>query len=421
MRRGGGAEEQETLESQVTSAICPPRQSPQHGEWASVSDLGRVLRCAARRLLLTAKPQRAQLRPPSSPPPPLMVIRSCSSCLRGFLLSRAAWRRRWHHPVLALRPPVPLPPPARFFSSSSSSSSSPRRRRSAASAKPSMDAEEPFYVVRKGDVIGIYRTLTDCQAQVSSSVCECDPSVTVFKGYSLRKDTEEYLAARGLRNALYSIDAADATDELFGDLVPCPFQQPDGTATSTLKRSQEIETGPSNKHPKVDEQEPLPASHLSCIIEFDGACKGNPGKSGAGAIVRRPDGSVIAHLREGLGIATNNAAEYRALILGLKYAAKKGFKYIRAQGDSKLVCNQVQDIWRARNDNMADLCKKVKELKGMFISFQISHVLRVVDTEIFSSSAYRQPSEEVKTSSEFNAAADAQANFAVDLPGMELL
>jgi ribonuclease HI len=41
---------------------------------------------------------------------------------------------------------------------------------------------------------------------------------------------------------------------------------------------------------------------------------------------------------------TNNAAEYRALILGLKYAAKKGFKHIRAQGDSKLVCYQVSVI-----------------------------------------------------------------------------
>jgi ribonuclease HI len=50
----------------------------------------------------------------------------------------------------------------------------------------------------------------------------------------------------------------------------------------------------------------------------------------------------IALLREGLGITTNNAAEYRALILGLDYAAKKGFKHIRAQGDSKLVCNQVK-------------------------------------------------------------------------------
>ncbi|KAK3122457.1 hypothetical protein QOZ80_8BG0669820 [Eleusine coracana subsp. coracana] len=255
-----------------------------------------------------------------------------------------------------------------------------------------MDAGEPFYVVRKGNAIGIYKTLSECQAQVSNSVC--DPSVTVFKGYSLRKDTEEYLAARGLRNALYSIDAADARDELFGDLVPCPFQQPDGASSSTLKRPQEIETGPSKKHPKVAEQEPpLPNSHLSYILEFDGASKGNPGKAGAGAIIKRLDGSVIAQLREGLGIATNNAAEYRALILGLKYAAKKGFKYIRAQGDSKLVCNQVQDLWRVRNDNMADLYKKVKELKGMFLSFQISHVLR-----------------------EFNSGADAQANFAVELP-----
>ncbi|CAO2186513.1 unnamed protein product [Urochloa humidicola] len=252
-------------------------------------------------------------------------------------------------------------------------------------------AGEPFYVVRKGDVIGIYKTLGECQAQVSNSVC--DPSVTVFKGYSLRKETEEYLAARGLRNALYAIDAADARDELFDDLVPCPFQQPDGAASSTLKRSHEIETGPSKKHPKVDEQEPLPDSHLSCILEFDGASKGNPGKAGAGAVIRRLDGSVIAQLREGLGIATNNAAEYRALILGLKYAAKKGFKYIRAQGDSKLVCNQVQDLWRARNDNMAGLCKKVKDLKGTFQLFQIRHVLR-----------------------EFNSAADAQANFAVELP-----
>jgi hypothetical protein len=46
----------------------------------------------------------------------------------------------------------------------------------------------------------------------------------VYKGYSLRKDTEEYLAARGLKNAMYSINAADVKDELFDDLAPCPFQ-----------------------------------------------------------------------------------------------------------------------------------------------------------------------------------------------------
>lgn len=340
-------------------------------------------------------------------------MRSCSSSssLRG--ISRAAWRcagagspslTGGHHyhsqRYLPLRPGPPAPPIAlglvqRFFFSSSSSSSSSKRpaKRSAAKKAALMDAAggDPFYVVRKGDVIGIYKNLADCQAQVSNSVC--DPPVTVYKGYSLRKETEEHLAARGLKHAMYSINSADARDELFDDLVPCPFQQPDGTASSTLKRPQEMETGPSKKHPKVAEQEPLPDNHLSCILEFDGACKGNPGKSGAGVVVRRPDGSVIAHLREGLGIATNNAAEYRALLLGLRYAAKKGFKYIRAQGDSKLVCYQVQDHWRVKNDNMADLCKKVKELKGQFLSFQLNHVLR-----------------------EFNADADAQANFAVELP-----
>ncbi|KAM0917554.1 hypothetical protein ACQ4PT_009414 [Festuca glaucescens] len=337
-------------------------------------------------------------------------MRSCCSpsSLRG--ISRAAWRHAVavipiltggsHHqqqhdlrylPLRSPEPPIGHGLAERLFSSSSTKRST---KKSAAKKDTPVDSTsggDPFYVVRKGDVIGIYKNLADCQAQVSNSVC--DPSVSVFKGYSLRKETEEYLAARGLKNALYSFNAADARDELFDDLALCPFQHPDGNATSTLERPQEMETKPSKKHPKVAEQKPLPDSHLSCILEFDGACKGNPGKSGAGVIVRRPDGSLIAQLREGLGIATCNAAEYHALFLGLRYAAKEGFKYIRVQGDSRLVCNQAQGLWRPKSDNMADLCKKVKQLKGKFHQIQINHVLR-----------------------EFNADADAQANLAVELP-----
>ncbi|XP_062106791.1 uncharacterized protein LOC133818102 [Humulus lupulus] len=78
----------------------------------------------------------------------------------------------------------------------------------------------------------------------------------------------------------------------------------------------------------------------SCILEFDGALKGNPGLVGAGAVLRAEDGSAVWQLREGVGIATNNVAEYRALLLGLKQALKKGFKHIRCQGDSMLVCMQ---------------------------------------------------------------------------------
>ncbi|CAM0909361.1 unnamed protein product [Alopecurus aequalis] len=347
-------------------------------------------------------------------------MRSCCSpsSLRGIFI--AAWR---HAVAGALSPSgsshnqqyLPLRPPAqpislglaeRFFSSSSTKRST---KRPAAKKGAPVDcaAGDPFYVVRKGDVIGIYKNLADCQAQVSNSVC--DPSVAVFKGYSLCKETDEYLAARGLKNALYSIKAADARDELFGDLAPCPFQQPDGdatctlkrlqemqpdgNATSTLKKLQEMETVPSKKHPKVAEQKRLPDSHLSCILEFDGSSKGNPRKAGAGVIVRRPDGSVIAQLREGLGIATYNVAAYHALLLGLRYAAENGFKYIHAQGDCELVCNQAQGIWTPKSDKMAGLCKKVKELKGRFLQFQANHV-----------------------SKKFNADADAQAKSAVELP-----
>ncbi|KAK3188846.1 hypothetical protein Dsin_028407 [Dipteronia sinensis] len=74
-----------------------------------------------------------------------------------------------------------------------------------------------------------------------------------------------------------------------------------------------------------------------CILEFDNASKGNPGQAGAGAVLRAEDGSVVLRLRQGVGIVANNVAAYRALILGLKYALKKGFKHIRVHGDSMLV------------------------------------------------------------------------------------
>ncbi|KAI5352462.1 hypothetical protein L3X38_005353 [Prunus dulcis] len=93
-------------------------------------------------------------------------------------------------------------------------------------------------------------------------------------------------------------------------------------------------------------------------------------------VLRADDGSLICKLHEGLVVRTNNVAGYRALILGVKYALKKGFTKIRVKGDSKLVCMQVQGLWMVRNQNMSDLCEEVKELKDKFLSFEISHVPR---------------------------------------------
>ncbi|KAL8035738.1 hypothetical protein ABFX02_12G116500 [Erythranthe guttata] len=265
--------------------------------------------------------------------------------------------------------------------------------------------KESFFVVRKGDLVGVYKSLSDCQAQVGTSIC--DPPVSVYKGNSMPKDTEKYLISCGLKNALYSIRASDLTEELFGTLVSCPLQPSSSrgeTSSSepvSRKRPQELwsEYGepvgpilpPSDALAKHFKFEPQSLSRC-CTLEFDGASKGNPGQAGAGAIVKSDDGSLICRVREGLGIATNNVAEYRAFILGLKCALAKGFTTVQARGDSKLVCMQVQGQWKVKNQNISCLYDEAKKLMGRFSKFQIMHVLRDLNSE-----------------------ADAQANLAVDL------
>ncbi|KAL2543125.1 RNase H family protein [Abeliophyllum distichum] len=244
------------------------------------------------------------------------------------------------------------------------------------------DDKESFFVVRKGDIVGVYKNLSDCQAQVGSSIC--DPPVSVYKGCSMPKDTEKYLLSCGVRNALYSIRASDLTGDLFGTLVACPFPQhtsargEPSSETVTKKWSQEVAWSDYGQR--------------NCTLEFDGASKGNPGQAGAGAVLRSNDGSLICRLREGLGIATNNVAEYRGIILGLKYALGKGFTGIQVRGDSNLVCMQIQGLWKVKNQNISNLYEEAKKLKDRFISFEIKHVLRDLNSE-----------------------ADAQANLAVDL------
>ncbi|XVE85010.1 hypothetical protein DITRI_Ditri17bG0058200 [Diplodiscus trichospermus] len=257
--------------------------------------------------------------------------------------------------------------------------------------------KDAFFVVRKGDVVGVYKSFADCQTQVGSSIC--DPPVSIYKGYSLTKDTEEYLASCGLKNALYTIKAANLKEDIFGVLIPCPFQEPASSRSETSgndvtkKRSQMFESeygglgalgsiavaDPMRKHVKLDPhaEVQIASSNRSCILEFDGSSKGNPGRAGAAAVLRTDAGNVICKLREGLGIATCNAAEYRAVILGLKHALKKGYTSICVQGYSKLVCMQMQGLWRVKHEHMSELHEQAEKLKNKFLSFEINHVLRV--------------------------------------------
>ncbi|RZC69844.1 hypothetical protein C5167_032973 [Papaver somniferum] len=118
------------------------------------------------------------------------------------------------------------------------------------------------------------------------------------------------------------------------------------------------------------------SSKKSCIVEFDGAAKGNPGPAGAGAVLRSEDGRVICRLSEGVGNATNNVAEYRGMLLGVKHAMSEGYERISVQGDSQLVTNQVEGHWRTRSENLQPLCSEVQGLRNNFDSFEARHVPR---------------------------------------------
>lgn len=251
------------------------------------------------------------------------------------------------------------------------------------------DEKDAFFIVRKGDIVGVYKSLSECQAQVSPSIS--DPPASVFKGYSLPKDAEEHLVSRGLQNALYTIKASDLKADLFGALEPCPFQEPSSSKVEKAiidlpeKRPLEDTVGslstsiePLSKVQKFDH---VSSNSRSCILEFDGASKGNPGQAGAGAVLRSLNGTMICKIRQGLGRATNNAAEYKAVILGLKKALELGYTSIQAQGDSKLVIMQLQGLWKVKNQDMFGLHAEAKKLKDKFTSFEISHVLRNLNSD----------------------------------------
>lgn len=273
------------------------------------------------------------------------------------------------------------------------------------------EEKDAFYVVKKGDVVGIYKSFSDIQPLLVSSAS--GESVSIYKGYSLPQKSEEYLASHGLKGAPYSISAANVHEGLFGRLAACPYQDPypsGGRAFDVSSSSRNLQgaiqfdtsaagsslfpTNSQGHHALGGSQAELPTC-LSCTLHFDGASKGNPGPAGAGAILR--DGNKVYRLREGVGSQTNNVAEYRGLILGLKQALKKGYKHIHVQGDSLLVCNQIQGLWKLKNQNMASLCSEAKELKNKFLSFKINHVPR-----------------------EANSDADVQANLAVNLRAGEV-
>lgn len=126
------------------------------------------------------------------------------------------------------------------------------------------------------------------------------------------------------------------------------------------------------------------------VMYIDGGSRGNPGVAGAGIILEN-DGKRSGFFRY-LGVKTNNEAEYSALIIGLTVAIENNVKNIRVYSDSELLCNQINGVYKVKNENLKKYYIEAKNLIDKFNSFEINHIPR-----------------------EQNGSADKMANKAMDL------
>jgi len=117
------------------------------------------------------------------------------------------------------------------------------------------------------------------------------------------------------------------------------------------------------------------------IINADGASRHNPGPAAIGATIKDEQGHLIASISSRIGRATNNQAEYQALIAALEKAIALGARQVDIRLDSKLVVEQMKGRYRVKNAALRPLYLRVAELLSQFEGFTITNVPRVQNAE----------------------------------------
>jgi len=90
-------------------------------------------------------------------------------------------------------------------------------------------------------------------------------------------------------------------------------------------------------------------------LSTDGGARGNPGPAAFGYVLEAEDGTVLAAHGERIGVATNNVAEYRALVAGLEKAAELGVDELEVVSDSELLVKQIRGEYRVKNEALRAL------------------------------------------------------------------
>ncbi|MBM4331057.1 MAG: ribonuclease HI family protein [Deltaproteobacteria bacterium] len=108
----------------------------------------------------------------------------------------------------------------------------------------------------------------------------------------------------------------------------------------------------------------------------DGASRGNPGEAGVGAVIADTRGRTVKELKCFLGMATNNVAEYRAVILALEKALQLGAVSVNVNLDSELVVRQLRGEYRVREPNLKILHRQTLEILNRFLKYSIHYIPR---------------------------------------------
>lgn len=116
------------------------------------------------------------------------------------------------------------------------------------------------------------------------------------------------------------------------------------------------------------------------ILSVDGAARGNPGQAGAGIVLRTAEGA-INRTGEYLGEATNNVAEYKALLLGMQKASELGIRKLLVRCDSELIVRQMNGQYKVKSPQLQDLYFSAIKAVSSFDSVTFTHVPREENKE----------------------------------------
>ncbi len=119
---------------------------------------------------------------------------------------------------------------------------------------------------------------------------------------------------------------------------------------------------------------------MKLLLHVDGGARGNPGPAAIGVVIAR-DGEVVEEVAERIGVATNNVAEYRALLRGLERAHALGATEVHIVGDSELIAKQLRGVYKVKHPAMKALHAEALRALASFERWQIRTVPRAANAE----------------------------------------